>query len=56
MTTTLLLFEEPCELVHITDTILSGAHANLSGVVSVNETLFGELYEINALVWSKSIA
>ena len=55
MTATLLLLEELGELVDITDTVLPRAHANLTRVVSVDESLFGELDEVYTVISTESL-
>jgi hypothetical protein len=51
MTATMLLFEELCELVDVTDAVLPGTDTYLSGIIAVYETLLGELYEVHAIVF-----
>ena len=53
MTATMLLFEELCELIDVTDAVLPRADTNLPCVIAVYETLFGELYEVHAIVCPK---
>ena len=50
MTATMLQFEELCELVDVTDAVLPGTDTYLPGIIAVYETLFGELYEVHAIV------
>lgn len=50
MTTTMFLFEELPELVNVADAVLSGAYTYLARVIAINETLLGELDEVDTVI------
>ena len=54
MTTTMLLLEKLCELIDVTNSILPGTDSYLTRIISVNETLFCELNEIDAIIFPKN--